>query len=754
MPRWLGFIGPWGAPPDGPAWGAVACAIVALAIAFAPKSTSVVFLARVRSRTFVAVCAFAAALLSLGYVAYYLRGGPRIIDATTYFLQGRALSEGHFAWTIPEPTANFRGRFLLAHDDPHRGTTLAGIFPPGYPLLLSLGFAVGAPMAIGPALAAAIVVATFALARELAREAQMDRATSESIARLAAVLSVASAALRYHTADTMAHGACALAFTCAVLAALHARGATRETASPWMFLLSGVALGFVVATRFASALALGAVLAWLAFRSSPHAKTRTSAFVACALGAIPGVLLLLVAQYAATGNAFASTQRAYYAASDGPPGCFRYGFGAGVGCLFEHGDFVRARLANGYGPFAALGTTARRLGHHFADVANFGPFALVALVPAWRAPWRTRGVLACLAIPAALVLAYAPFYFDGDYPGGGARLLADALPIEHALLALGVARIAFSFRLTMRRLAPVAVAIASLGFAVHMAYAHESLRARDGGHPMFDPDVLTHAHLPAPSKDHNPSGILFIETDHGFNLADDPTDSPPLLVARSRGDDHDRLLYEHLGRPPSWVYRFRDTPEATVAALVPPTGAPRESVSSVEPWLPQPSWGRGAETWRFESENEWPPLAQTGDAWAEPTWASDTCASPPSAGRVLTIRAQGTAAAAPNADGTVTIALPIPRATRWRVTPRLLTEGDESSGTIDLFAQGNSPSLAPRSLAHWDLPGATKPTAPTCADLPTRSVEIHEAAELRMVIHVKSPGTIRLDRVLLTLDPR
>jgi len=754
MPRWLGFIGPWGLPPDGPAWGAVACSFVALAIACAPRETTAAFVTRVGSRTFVVVCAFAAALLSLGYVAYYLRGGPRIVDATTYFLQGRALSEGHFAWHIPEPTASFRGRFLVAHDDPHRGTTLAGIFPPGYPLLLSLGFAVGAPLAVGPALAAAIVVATFALARELAREAQVDRATGESIARLAAVLSVACAALRYHTADTMAHGACALAFTCALLAALRARGDTREGASPWMFLLSGVALGFVVATRFASALALGAVLAWLAFRSGSRARTRATAFVALALGAIPGVLLLLVAQYASTGDPFASTQRAYYAASDGPPGCFRYGFGAGIGCLFEHGDFVRARLANGYGPLAALGTTARRLGHHFADVANFGPLALVAIVPAWRAPWRTRGVRASLAIVVALVVAYAPFYFDGDYPGGGARFFADALPIEHALLALGAARIALSLRVAMRRVAPVVVAIAALGFAVHMAYAHESLRARDGGHPMFDPDVLAHTHLPPP-KDHASPNLLFVETDHGFDLASDPDaidrseagrdTATHEMVARLRGDDHDRLLYEHLGRPSAWLYRFRDEPGKTVGDLAVATGAPRESTSSVEPWLPQPSWGRGAETWRFESENEWPPLAQTGDAWAEPTWASDTCASPPGTGRVLTIHATGP-------EGTVTIALPIPRAGRWRVTPRVLTQGDESSGTIDLLA---SDALSPApSLVHWDLPGATATTPPTCADLPARSIDVHDAGELRMVIHVKNPGTTRLDRMLLATDPR
>ena len=48
----------------------------------------------------------------------------------------------------------------------------------------------------------ALVIATYALARELAEEAVPELA--EPIARAAALLSLLCAALRYHTADTMA----------------------------------------------------------------------------------------------------------------------------------------------------------------------------------------------------------------------------------------------------------------------------------------------------------------------------------------------------------------------------------------------------------------------------------------------------------------------------------------------------------------------------------------------------------------------
>ena len=42
---------------------------------------------------FVLVCCAISAALSAAYVVIYLRGGPRIVDATSYYLEARALSE-------------------------------------------------------------------------------------------------------------------------------------------------------------------------------------------------------------------------------------------------------------------------------------------------------------------------------------------------------------------------------------------------------------------------------------------------------------------------------------------------------------------------------------------------------------------------------------------------------------------------------------------------------------------------------------
>ena len=182
--------------------------------------------------------------LSAGYVHHYLAGGPRIIDATSYWLEARALAEGHVTWPIDEPTASVRGRFLLlsgAADHPRLGV----IFPPGYPLVLAVGFLFGVPLWVGPFIAALLVLATYRLAKTVTRR--------EDIARLAATLSVLCATLRYHTADTMSHGWTALLFAGSLAFTFGAIDAESETKRRFEAALGGALFGWLFATRPISA---------------------------------------------------------------------------------------------------------------------------------------------------------------------------------------------------------------------------------------------------------------------------------------------------------------------------------------------------------------------------------------------------------------------------------------------------------------------------------------------------------------------
>ncbi|HVR19633.1 MAG TPA: hypothetical protein VMS65_08050, partial [Polyangiaceae bacterium] len=498
---------------------------------------------RVPRLLFVGMLAVVATGLSWLYLAHYLGGGPRIIDAAAYFLEGRVLSTGQFAFDVPSPSASFRGRFLLPTPDGR----LSVIFPPGYPLLLAAGFLVGAPLVIGPLLAGALVVATYATTRTLLGD--------ERVARTAAVVSALCAALRYHTADTMSHGLSALLFTVAIGCAARRTGR--------FVVLAGLAAGWLVATRPVSG-AAAAVLLLVVLRRH---RGLVPLLVA---GMLPGLVLFASHAHAATGSWFGSTQLSYYALADGPPGCFRYGFGAGVGCRFEHGDFVKEHLANGFGVLAASRVTIERLALHTIDVANLVPLAL--LVPWAAIRFRKEPNVLTLALaPLLVVLAYVPFYYPASYPGAGARLFADVLPLEHALLALALVRSGSA------RFAPGAML---LGFALHGVHQHVALAEREGGKPMFVSSALGQV----------TSGLVFVDTDHGFLLGHDPSSRDAkrgLIVARRRDDAHDRVLWERLGRPRSVRYDYDVDRGATLVA----------------PYVPD------ASPLRFESEAEWPPLA-------------------------------------------------------------------------------------------------------------------------------------------------
>lgn len=684
-----------------------------------------------------ALAALTAAGLSAAYIAIYLRGGPRIIDATSYWLEARAMASGHFAWPLDEPAASTMGRFLVRADGPG-GETAAVIFPPGYPALLALGFLVGAPLAVGPLLAAALVLATVDLARRVAGPGSRAGAPAAGIA---AGLSVVCAALRYHTADTMSHGLAALCFTGALALTLRAvdpstsrRGAVGSAA------LAGWLAGWLVATRPISALGLGvtlglglalgrrllgaspgdgdaAISASMAdgartHESAPPAASRLALALTIVLAAAPGALLLFAHQKAATGSFALSSQLLYYSVSDGPPGCFRYGFGAGTGCLGEHGDFVRAQLAHGYGALEAAGTTLRRLKQHLVDPANIEVLAL--LVPAgaalaWRRP---RARLLALGV-AAQIVVHVPFYFDGNYPAGGARFYADVLPLEHVLIAL--AALAIAGRLRRPAWAPGVIAMALLGFVIRGRFDHEQLRDREGGRPMFEPSL---AAIVGGSD-----ALLFFDTDHGFNLAFEPGASPG--AARRRGDALDPMVWEARGRPRAFHYQFY-VPDGGGPAVV--SLIPLDFSGAIEP----------ASSIEIEGESLWPAVAQRR-AWALPEHAGGTCAS---AGRWLRVyREPG------DAPAEVAVRLPAPWVRGGHVAPRLALAGDVE-GEVRLEADG-------ARIAAWTF-DPRPPREASCVELLPRAVPAGARAVDLVLVSTKrgEHGIVALDRVNLSAAPR
>jgi hypothetical protein len=695
-------VPPFGAPRDPAAW--LALALAALALALGPR-----VLRSGRDRLLVAGSAIAASLLSAAYVAVYLRGGPRIIDASAYFLSARAMAEGLFSFPIGEPETSILGRFLVRHETAE-GARAAVIFPPGWPAILALGFLARAPLAVAPLLAAAIAVVTFDLTRRLAEA--LDLPDSSMIPKVSAILSASCAALRYHTADTMSHGLAALCFAGALALAMRAMEAEGRRAIG-IALGAGLAAGWLFATRPVSAVALGIALAVLLV---PRRAARLAIPIAIAIGAIPGVLLFFVHQRAATGAWGVSSQRLYYELSDGPPGCFRYGFGAGIGCLGEHGDFVKARLADGFGAIAAAGTTLRRLKMHLVDPMNAEPLALLVVGGAFvvRRAWAGRALVVAVI---AQILVYAPFYFDGNYPGGGGRFFCDVLPVEHALAAAAIVAIAERTKAKDRWIAGL-VALSFVGFAVRASFDHALLRDRDGGRPLFEPEAVTRAGVTR--------GVVFVDSDHGFDLAYDPAPRGDLVFARLHGDSIDRLAWEARGRPPAYRYRFV------------PWG---EGLPSIEPI----AFDERAPL-VLEGESLWPPIAQER-GYAQIAWASGSCAS---GSRWLSVHAAGE-------DAKVTLGLPARALAGRTIAPRVAVSMG-AQGSLTLVADGVEVA---RRVFGAPLPGR-RPTEPVCLDLPGARVP-HGARRLRLVVAREGGGVtsregdggglVALDRLTVPFAP-
>lgn len=564
-------MGQFGLPPDVVAWCAMAAALGMAAVALASEQR--LRLARFAERHYrLTLCtlALAAAALSIGYVAYYLRGGPRIIDATAYYQQARTFAAGDLTLPLFEPTTATRGRFLYL--EPNHNT-LGVIFPPGYAACLSLGFLVRSPYAIGAAIAGLLVWASASLTLRLFQR--------KDAALLAGLFSVTTAALRYHTADTMSHGFAALLTTLAVLGSLSDGMAGG--------ILAGLSLGWLLATRPVTFAVV--VLACVGYRLL-HAR-HANWFLPFAAALVPGCALWLLYQFATTGSFTHATQMAYYSVADGPAGCFRYGFGKGIGCVFEHGSYIEKRLPDGYGLGQAGFVTLLRLRWHSLDLHNLEPLALATLIALAKAVRQPNTRLLAVAI-LGVFLGYMPFYFDGNYPGGGARFFADVIVLEHVLVAGWLVNTRWS-----RWFLPLSLT----GFAVHGSFEHLQLRNRDGGRPMFEPAVLSDAGVSR--------GLVFVGTDHGFLLGHDPSARDPhreLVVLRHHGDAHDRVLWESLGRPQAYRYEFDPTEREA-----------RAHVSRIES-------SELLGLVRYEAESQWPVLA-IEQGWVRPVYPPNGCTS-------------------------------------------------------------------------------------------------------------------------------
>jgi len=453
-----------------------------------------------------------------------LDGIPHVADGVSYTFQGRILAAGRLWLEPPVPREAFEAQTVIL--DAERWCSL---YPPGWPLLLAVGWWLGAPQWVAPLLFGGSVAALFQLGRRLYGDTE---------ALVAAALLAVSPFGLLMGASHMAHvPTLAASLGCGLALQRAGRSGRARDA-----LLAGAAGGLAVAIRPVSAVALlaPAALALLWGRR----ERALPLLGGLALGVAPAIALLLAHQAVVFGDPLTTG----YQRND-PTHSF-FGMGGAEVPLAEV-------LAAGLPWYAA------RLSESLWGLPGSDGLLLLALVPlVARGGWRaTDGVV--LACATSLVLVYS-FYFYRDVAYGGPRLVFEALGPLCLLAARGLVATGAALREALREAWPGAARALPVGLLVgllvwplanrlpgqlrrHAGWYHgnsaelvEQVRARVG------PEALVL--LDGPSFSY---GSLLLHN------ALDPA-AGGRVYARDRGSR--AALLEHFARPETWRLTLRLAP--------------------------------------------------------------------------------------------------------------------------------------------------------------------------------------------------
>lgn len=333
-----------------------------------------------------------------------LQGVAHLNDEVAYTVQARLAAAGMRLGPGLEGPEVLDYPFVVVHPQVY------GIFPPGWPVLLALGEALGLGVLVNPLLALALPALAWLVAREWLDEAG---------ARLAAGVMAFSPGVLLLAASRMPHTSAlaALLLTLAVLL----RGRDR----PWAWWAAGAALGYITAARPFDGVVIGGPLALWGLTRAPAAG-RSAARLGLLLPHALGAAWVLWDNQLVTGDWRTFPASAWFdaqaAALGAPPGCNSLGFGPERGCVETQGSL-------GHTPLKALHNAASAAVLVDRLLLGVPGGGLVALVGLWAA--GRRGLW--LGLLALTVGGYALYWSPGI--AYGARFWH---PL-YAVLPIGVA---------------------------------------------------------------------------------------------------------------------------------------------------------------------------------------------------------------------------------------------------------------------------------------------------------------------------
>jgi len=343
------------------------------------------------------------ALLSVGLAAFVaevpLGGMAHVTDEVAYTLQARLFAAGMRTGPPGDVPALLDYPFWVSAGPSHSP------FPPGWPALLAVGVALGAPWLVNALLAGVLPLVAGAVGRAWG---------GARVGLVAAAVAAVSPQWALLAGSRMAHASVVAALGALLLVGLRAPAGRAAWAG------AGLALGYVVLARpFDAAVAGGPLLLW-ALARAPGAAARGLLLVGPAVGAA-----LLAADHAhLTGDPLRFPMSAWFEGwwPEGPrPGCNALGFGPDRGCVPTEGSF-------GHTPAKAWAATVGTLGRLDALLLGVPGGLLVAVAGLLRG--RRWGAL---GLGVAVVAGHALYWSPGL--AYGARFAAPALLV----LPVGVA---------------------------------------------------------------------------------------------------------------------------------------------------------------------------------------------------------------------------------------------------------------------------------------------------------------------------
>ncbi len=334
---------------------------------------------------------------------------PVLIDGVGQLVHARYLAAGMLSGPRLAHPEFWQFQFMVLTD-----AGWVSQYPPGFSALLAAGWYLGAAWLVGPGLLGVAVYLTALIADRLFPSEPV-------VARMGAVLATVSPLLIFHAAGYMNHVLALALLTVALYASLRAM----EGGWAWS-LVTGAALGGMLATRPYTAAVLGFFATFVVWTRPPHAQggppsARAWALRLAGLAAGAGAFVLALLLFNA--HFFGNATRFGYVAAAGPA----HGLG-----------FHVDPWGNPYGFVEAVGYTSADLVGLSSDLLQ-APIPWVVVVALYLLLAQRLGRGASLAaVWAMLPVLGNAFYWHHDL-FMGPRLLYEAVPGWCFLLAASVA---------------------------------------------------------------------------------------------------------------------------------------------------------------------------------------------------------------------------------------------------------------------------------------------------------------------------